>query len=209
MRIGIFGGTFDPIHLGHLILAEQCREQGRLDQVWFIPAASPPHKQGHSITSFDRRVEMLQLALAGNPAFQINELEKHRPGPSYTVDTLTELTGAHPRDEFFLLIGSDTLADLATWYQPERILRMAGLLVWLRPSHPPLNAEELRAALHLPPEIEVRLHVAEGPLIDISSSLLRRRAAAGRTLRYLVPRAVEVYVQSHQLYAAPDAGEPR
>src|SRR5262245_22067300 len=118
MRIGIFGGTFDPVHLGHLILAENCREQGRLDQVWFIPAPAPPHKLDRSITSFERRVEMLQLALAGNPAFQINEVEKDRSGPSYTVDTLAELQHRHPGDEFFLLIGSDTLADLPAWREP-------------------------------------------------------------------------------------------
>src|SRR5262245_31594023 len=104
MRIGIFGGTFDPVHLGHLILAENCREQGRLDQVWFIPAAAPPHKLDRAITPFDRRVEMLRLALAGNPAFQVNELEKDRPGPSYTVDTLSELCRQYPGNELFLLI---------------------------------------------------------------------------------------------------------
>jgi nicotinate-nucleotide adenylyltransferase len=203
MRIGVFGGTFDPVHLGHLVLAENCREQGRLDQVWFIPAPAPPHKLDRPVTSFERRVEMLQLALAGNPAFQINEVEKDRSGPSYTVDTLAELHHRHPGNEFFLLIGSDTLADLPAWREPARILEMAGLLIWLRPMHPPLSAEELRAALGLPSDAPVKMQVVEGPLIDISSSDLRRRAAAGRTLRYLVPRAVEVYIQAHRLYALP------
>src|SRR5919199_5145855 len=112
MRVGIFGGTFDPVHLGHLILAEQCREQGQLDQVWFIPAARPPHKQDQSLAPFAQRVEMLSLAIAGNPAFRIDELEKDRAGPSYTVDTLAELQRHHPGTEWFLLIGSDCLPDL-------------------------------------------------------------------------------------------------
>ncbi|HXG10312.1 MAG TPA: nicotinate-nucleotide adenylyltransferase, partial [Gemmataceae bacterium] len=207
MRIGILGGTFDPVHLGHLILAENGREQGRLDRVWFIPAAAPPHKLERPITPFERRVEMLRLAIVGNPAFEVNELEKDRPGPSYTVDTLTELRRRHPGDEFFLLIGSDTLADLAMWREPGRIVQMAGLLVWPRPGHPLRTAEQLRAALGLPESVAVRLQVVEGPLIDISSTDLRRRAALGRTLRYLVPRAVEQYILEKRLYR--DVDPPR
>ena len=116
MRIGIFGGTFDPVHLGHLILAEQCREQGRLDQVWFIPAARPPHKQGRPLTSFAQRVEMLSLAVAGNPVFRVDSLEKDRPGPSYTVDTLEEIQGREsgrrtvPSDRFGLPVRPASLA---------------------------------------------------------------------------------------------------
>src|SRR5262249_60569098 len=104
MRIGIFGGTFDPVHHGHLILAEQAREQGRLDEVWFVPAPRPPQKEAQAITRFDQRVEMLTLALAGQPAFRIDRIEGHRNGPSYTVDTLTELRQRHPEHEFWLLI---------------------------------------------------------------------------------------------------------
>lgn len=199
-RIGLFGGTFDPVHLAHLILAEHCREAGGLDQVWFIPAAAPPHKLGRVLTPFDRRVEMLRLAVAGNPAFAIEELEKDRDGPSYTVDTLTELRRRHPDRNFFLLIGSDTLADLHSWREPARILEMAGLLVWLRPSHAPLSADQLRAALRLPQQAPIRLQDVSGPLIDISSSELRRRAAQGLSLRYLVPRAVECYILEKRLY---------
>src|SRR6266566_266742 len=133
MRIGVFGGTFDPVHLGHLILAEQCREQGRLDQVWFVPAASPPHKQEQALTLFAQRVEMLALAIAGQPAFRIDELEKDRTGPSYTVHTLEEIKRRHPDAELFLPIGSDTLLDLAHWYQPARIVALAEVLVTHRP----------------------------------------------------------------------------
>src|SRR5262245_20387177 len=129
MRIGVFGGTFDPVHLGHLILAEQCRAQGRLDQVLFIPAPRPPHKQDQPLTPFAQRVEMLSLALAGQPAFRIDELERDRPGPSYTVQTLEELQRRHPDAELWLLIGADTLQDLPHWYEPARIASLAGLLV--------------------------------------------------------------------------------
>ncbi len=135
-RIGIFGGTFDPVHLGHLIMAEQCREQGQLDQVWFIPAARPPHKQDRPLTGFVHRVEMLALAIAGMPAFRIDELEKDRPGPSYTADTLAEFRRRHPQAEFFLVIGSDTLVDLPHWREPARIAQLAGFVVWERPGWP-------------------------------------------------------------------------
>src|SRR5262245_54450484 len=111
MRLGIFGGTFDPVHFGHLILAEQAREQGRLDQVLFVPAARPPHKEERALTPFAQRVEMLNLAIAGHAAFRIEELERDRPGPSYTVDTLEELRRRQPDAELWLIVGSDMLND--------------------------------------------------------------------------------------------------
>jgi nicotinate-nucleotide adenylyltransferase len=203
MRVGIFGGTFDPIHLGHLILAEQAREQGRLDEVWFIPAPRPPHKDEPSLTRFEQRVEMLNLALAGNPAFRVDELEKERSGPSYTADTLAELRRRHPAHEFFLLVGSDTLVDLPRWHEPLRVLENAALLVMARPGSPVASVEELRTQLHLPDRVPLRLQVVETPQIDISSRDLRRRSAAGRSLRYFLPRAVECYVHDKRLYRLP------
>ncbi len=200
MRVGVFGGTFDPVHQGHLILAEQCREQGNLDEVWFVPAPRPPQKEPLSITRFDQRVEMLALALAGNPAFRINEVEKDRPGLSYTVDTLAELRRHHPTAELHLLIGGDTLADLPNWREPKRLLQLAGLLVMARPGTPLLTAEELRARLGLPGSAPLSLEVARAPLIDISSRDLRQRVAEGRSIRYVVPRAVECYVHDRRLY---------
>src|SRR5689334_1236098 len=201
MRVGIFGGTFDPVHTGHLILAEQAREQGQLHEVWFIPAPRPPHKDEPLLTRFEQRVEMLALATAGNPAFKIDELEKERSGPSYTVDTLAELRRRHGGHEFFLLVGSDTLADLPHWHEPRRLLEYAGLLVMARPDNPVLSADELRRRVGLPAEAPLRLEVAQTPLIDISSRDLRRRARAGRSLRYFLPRAVECYVRDKRLYA--------
>jgi nicotinate-nucleotide adenylyltransferase len=206
MRIGIFGGTFDPVHLGHLILAEQCREQGRLDQVWFVPAFRPPHKPDVRVSPFLHRVEMLTLATAGHPAFRVDQLEKDRDGPSYTVDTLDELHRRHPGDDFLLLIGSDTLADLAKWRAPERIVAQAGLLVVTRPGSAVLAADELRTLMNLPEGIELRMQLVQAPLIDISSHDLRRRAAEGRSLRYFVPRAVECYIHDKRLYHADGGG---
>ncbi len=199
-RIGIFGGTFDPVHVGHLIVAEQCREAGQLDQVWFIPAARPPHKQDRPLTSFAQRVEMLALAIAGMPAFRVEELEKDRPGPSYTADTLADLERLHPQCEFALLLGSDCLPDLPQWHQPERILELAELLIVARPGWPVLTQEELRASLHLQERAPLRLRLIHSPLIDISSRDLRQRAANQRSLRFLVPRAVECYILEKKLY---------
>jgi nicotinate-nucleotide adenylyltransferase len=203
MRVGIFGGTFDPVHTGHLLVAEQGREQGRLDEVWFVPAAHPPHKNEPALTRFEQRVEMLALAVAGNPAFRIEELEKERPGPSYTADTLAELRRRYPSHEYLLLVGSDTLVDLPNWHQPLRVLEQAGLLVTARPGSAVLTAKELRARLHAPEEMPLRLEAIEMPRIDISSRDLRRRASAGRSLRYFLPRAVECYIHDKQLYRLP------
>jgi nicotinate-nucleotide adenylyltransferase len=207
-RIGVFGGTFDPVHLGHLIQAEQCREQGRLDEVWFLPSARPPHKLDRSLTPFDRRVEMLALALAGNPAFRIDQSEKDRPGPSFTADTLDDFRRRHPDCEFFLLVGSDTLRDLPTWRDPVRVVESAALLVVARPHNPVPAPEQVRAALGLPEQAPLRLQVVQSPLIDIASRDLRHRAAAGRSLRYLVPRAVECYIEEKRLYRDDPTDSP-
>ena len=197
MRVGVFGGTFDPVHFGHLILAEQCREQGRLDEVLVRPAPRPPQKPQPS-ARFDQRVEMLALALAGNPVFRIDEIEKDREGPSYTTDTLAELRRRRPGDEFWLLVGSDTFRS-AFWYE-RRLVEMAGLLVMDRPGSPAPDGRELGGRLAPAADRPPRLVVVEAPRIDIASRDLRRRAAEGRRLRYLLPRAVECYVHDRRLY---------
>jgi nicotinate-nucleotide adenylyltransferase len=194
-RIAVFGGTFDPVHFGHLIMAEQCREQARLDEVWFVPAARPPHKQRYDVTPFDKRVEMLELAIAGQPAFRVDQIENERPGPSYLFQTLEELSGRQPDAELHFLIGSDSLQDLPQWREPARIVERAGLLVVARHGHPIPAESELRVTLGT-----LRMQVIDMPLIDISSRDLRRRAAEGRSLRFMVPRAVECYIETHRLY---------
>jgi nicotinate-nucleotide adenylyltransferase len=200
MRLGVFGGSFDPVHLGHLILAEQCREQARLDQVLFVPAARPPHKQGRALTPFLQRAEMLALAIAGHAAFQVCEIEKDRPGPSYTVDTLAALQILHPDAELFLLVGTDMARDLPSWYQPVRILELATLVSVGRPGAEVAGLEEVQRKVSLPEGRPLRHQLVQAPLIEISGTDIRRRVAAGHTIRYLVPRAVEVYIQDKQLY---------
>lgn len=199
-RIAIFGGTFDPVHLGHLIVAEQCRVQAQLDQVWFVPAARPPHKLDRAITPFERRVEMLKFAIAGQPAFVVEELEHARPGPSYTADTLSELHQRHPDNAWHLIVGADCLPDLPSWYQPASIVELATLLVVARPSYPVWGAEELRQALGLTTTTPIRIQSINSPAIGIASRDIRQAVATGRSIRYQVVRAVECYILERQLY---------
>src|SRR5215208_4443114 len=200
MRIGIFGGTFDPVHYGHLIVAEQAREQAGLDQVWFVPSARPPHKGDRPISPFDRRAEMLSLAIAGQEdKFTVEPAERDRPGPSYTADTLDELNVRHPNTDWFLLLGADSVKDLPTWYEPLRIIGRATLLVAARPGYPLWTAGELATALGADPG-RVRLRVVDIPQIDIASRDLRRRAAEGRSLLFQVPHPFRVYVREKRLY---------
>jgi nicotinate-nucleotide adenylyltransferase len=202
MRVGVLGGTFDPVHLGHLVLAEQCREQAQLEQVWFVPAARPPHKQEYVLTSFEHRAEMLALALAGQPAFRIDDLEKGRPGPSYTVDTLAELARRNPGVELFFIVGADCLPDLPHWHEPQRLADLATLLIAARPGWSVGQSGDLQNTLSLSPGQVLRQQLLQIPLIDISSRDLRQRVAEGHSIRYLVPRAVECYIGTHRLYGA-------
>lgn len=200
MRIGIFGGTFDPIHMGHLILAEQCRDQARLDQVWLMPSAHPPHKADRPVTRFETRCEMLELAIAGHSAFRVERIERELPPPSYTAETLAELGRRHPADEFFLLMGSDQLPDLPSWHEPRRVIERAGLVVVPRPGVMLWTAERLATAM----EVElsaVRLRFVACPMIEIASRELRRAIADGMSIRYMVPRAVEEYIRDRKLYS--------
>lgn len=199
MRIGIFGGTFDPVHMGHLILAEQCRDQAGLDEVWFLPSYHPPHKAAAAVTRFEHRCDMLELAVAGHPAFRIERIEKELPPPSYTAETLAELRRRHPGADFALLMGSDGLPDLPGWYEPRRVVELASLVVVPRPGVMLWTADRLAKALDLPTEA-VRLRYVACPMIEIASRELRRAVADGMSVRYLVPRAVEEYLRDRKLY---------
>ena len=200
MRIGLLGGTFDPVHLGHLLTAESCREQLSLDEVWFVPAAVSPHKQSQSASPSAARVEMLKLAIGGHPTFRVNEIELARGGVSYTVDTLETIRNQRPDDELFLLLGGDSLADLPTWREPRRICELAVPATVGRPGSP-LPNYSLVAELVEPARLaEIERHHVEMPLIGISSRDLRKRVAAGRSIRYQVPRAVEQYIAATGLY---------
>jgi nicotinate-nucleotide adenylyltransferase len=207
MRLGLFGGTFDPIHLGHLILAEQCREACALDRVWFVVAGLPPHKM-EGRTAVAHRLEMVRIAIAGHSAFEVSEIEAVRPGPHYSVETLEAVQGQHPEDDLFFLIGADSLVDLPFWREPERIAQLATIVVVNRP-----GIEEVDSA-NLPvfgPGAKP-VQCVEIPPVGIASTNLRRRLAAGRSIRYMVPRGVEVYIAAHGLYRGessdPNAESP-
>jgi nicotinate-nucleotide adenylyltransferase len=195
MRLGLFGGTFDPIHMGHLVLAEQCREACGLDRVWFVVAGEPPHKPGGR-TSVADRLEMARIAVAGHAAFEVSELEARRPGPHYSFQTLEEVHRERPADELFFLIGVDSLMDLPTWREPERVARLATIVVVNRPGIDPVAPDELP---NLGPGTRPLIAVAIPP-IGIASHDLRRRVADGRSIRYQVPRGVEAYIEAQGLY---------
>lgn len=199
MRLGIFGGTFDPIHLGHLILAESCREACGLDRVWFVVAGFPPHKPQARASTADR-VEMARLAIAGHAAFEVSEIEAERPGPHYSVETLEAIRRDRPGDELFFLIGADSLAELPTWRAPERIAELASLVVVNRPGLDPDGPE---ANPDLGPNARPISRVRVPP-IGIASRDLRKRLLEGRSIRYQVPRGVEAYIQAQGLYQRLD-----
>lgn len=200
MRIGIYGGTFDPIHYGHLVLAEQCREQCQLDEVWFVPAAHPPHKLEVTISDSKMRCEMIEFAIAGHPHFKLSRLELERSGPSFTVTTLEHLHTEEASRELFLLIGADSLRDLPQWREPDRILDLATVVAVNRGDQ--LLPDRSRLEHQLGQRATSKLKFVQMPGIDISASDIRQRVASGRSIRYLVPRAVEAYIGQHQLYGA-------
>ena len=199
MRIGMFGGSFDPIHFGHLILAEQCREQAQLDEVWLIPSATAPNKQDGAQATDRQRVEMLRLAVGGHPHFKVSEMEIQRGGVSYTVDTLAEIQTQHPDSELFLVIGADSLHQLSGWHEPQKILELAQILAVERPG----EAQTEKAQLLHPKSGENRVTRIESPLIEISSTVIRRRTLQQQSIRYLTPRAVEKYIETQKIYQKP------
>jgi nicotinate-nucleotide adenylyltransferase len=200
MRLGILGGSFDPVHYGHLLLAESCREQCRLDAVWFVPAAVPPHKQDCTLSPAADRVEMLKLAIGGQEAFSVCTWEIDRGGVSYTVETLQSLQNEDPKRELFFLMGADSLADLPTWREPERICSLAIPAVVRRAGSPEPD-DSVLAKLMSPERLTIaRQHRVEMPTIDLSATEIRRRVSAGQSIRYRTPRAVEKYIETHGLY---------
>lgn len=202
MRIGLYGGTFDPVHLGHLILAESCREQCSLDRVIFIPAGSPPHKRGRELTAGHLRAEMLEFAVAGYPEFVVDQSEIKRSGPSYTVETVRAFRQDHPHDELFLLMGADSLFEFLLWKEPREIATLTSLIVVNRG---PLAPSDLTTLVpHLGADAVERIQCVVMPGIDISATDLRQRAKQGHSLRYLTPRAVERFIVEHGIYSVRD-----
>lgn len=203
MRLGVYGGTFDPVHYGHLLLAEYCRERCRLDEVWFVPAALPPHKQEGEVTPGEQRAEMLELAVGGHESLAVCRDEINRGGVSFTVDTLRHLAEEDPQRELFLLLGADSLNDLPNWREPEEICRLAIPVVVPRPGAREPEFDVL--ADFVPPErlARFREHLVTMPQIDLASSEIRRRVAEDLSIRYQTPRAVEKYIGTAGLYRSP------
>ena len=200
MRIGIFGGSFDPIHLGHLILAEQCREQANLEQVWFIPSSLGPHKTDGAQSTDRQRTEMIELALAGHEAFVLSKIEIERGCVSYTVDTLSEIQESQPNDELFLLMGDDSLENFDSWREPKTICELATPLIVNRPGSGQVELSVLKKYVDHDRYERFEAELIRSPAIQISSSEIRQRVAVGKSIRYLTPRAVEKYIEMNKVF---------
>jgi len=212
-RIGVFGGTFNPIHIGHLRSAEEVCEAQQLDRVLFIPSASPPHKRADGLASAAHRLAMVRLAIAGNPRFRASPIEIERGGPSFSVDTLRALRARMPRARFVFILGLDAFREIATWKSYGSLFTLCDMVVT---SRPPRRGAALRAAIPVAVREEFCYRRASRTLehrtgnqivfqrlsdLDISASALRARLHAGLSVRYLVPPAVQRYIERHHLYA--------
>ena len=196
MRIGVFGGTFDPIHLGHLAIAEEARDRLDLEEVCFVPAGAPWMKAGQPLSSAQDRLAMVRLAVEDNPFFRVSTIELERPGPSYTVDTLRELREEYgPEAQFFFILGSDSFVRFREWKDPEGVLRLATLVVLERPGGT-WSTEEVEEKMGGVGRVER----VEAVRLEISASDIRRRVADGKSIRYLVAESVERHIYARGLY---------
>lgn len=204
MRIGVFGGTFDPPHIGHLILAAEAMDQLGLDKILWILTADPPHKQEKILSPVSDRLAMVQAAIQGNPAFEVSRVEIDRPGPHYALDTVKILHQHDPDTELIYLIGADSLRDIPTWHKPQELIdQVMGFGVMRRPD----IEFDLGSLEALFPGLSAKLAFIDTPLLQISSSQIRKRAAAGRNFRYFVPHEVYQIIEEKQLYQPPKSGE--
>lgn len=200
MRLGIFGGSFDPVHYGHLLLAEHCRETCRLDRMLFVPAATPPHKLAGPRAAAKHRLAMLELATAGHESFEVSTVEVDRGGVSYTVDTLSDLRERMPDAELLFLMGAESLVELPTWREPERICELAIIVVVRRAGAPAIDFGAL-SEFASPDRLEqFRAAQFESPIIELSSTDIRQRVAKSASIRFRTPRAVEKYIEANKLY---------
>ena len=197
METGLLGGTFDPIHLGHLIIAEAVRAQLGLDRVIFIPAGEPWLKADRGITAGEHRLAMVRLAIEEAPFFEVSTIEVDKPGPSYSVDTVSDL---RDRGKLYFIVGPDALADIPRWKEPARLVELCQLIAVGRPDSYEADLRALEAAV---PGISKRIMFADVPQIGISSTQIREKVRAGHSIRYLVPPAVEDYIHEHRLYSQP------
>ena len=198
-RIGVFGGSFDPVHMGHLTVAQDAVEQLELDRLIFVPAAVPPHKQGKTLADGRQRIEMLQLATEGNPDFEVSDMELRRGGISYTFDTMMQVRTERPGAELFFIVGLDSLTILHSWKNIEQLFKLCTIVPFARGGEEPA---QVAAHIQLPEPLKtgllnrlIRIHE-----IEISASEIRMRLAEGLSIRYLVPPEVEMYIAEHGLY---------
>ena len=198
MNIGVMGGTFDPIHNGHLLMAEEARGRLSLAVVLFVPAGQPWLKLDTPISAAEHRVQMVHLAIADKPYFELATMEVERPGPSYTVDTIAELRGKlGAGNELFFILGWDSLAELPQWHEPSRLIEMCKLVVVPRPGYSRPNLKKLEASI---PGLSQRVMIMEKPHVDISASAIRQRVANSLSVHHLVPQPVNKYIKQHRLY---------
>jgi len=196
-RIGVLGGTFDPIHIAHLAIAEEARTQLGLDKVVFVPAGLPPHKMDVHVSPAEHRLAMVKLAIADNPHFEVSRVDIDRFGPCYTVDTIALLRKEwEPDVEIYFIMGSDSLADILTWHKPDRLIRLCRIVAVGRPGYR-VDMDELERCL---PGASQRILFINSPQLDVSSSEIQRRVRAGESIKYQVPEAVERYIYEHGLY---------
>jgi nicotinate-nucleotide adenylyltransferase len=196
-RIGVFGGTFDPPHLGHLILASEARAQLRLDRLLWVLTAAPPHKLGQAISALEDRLAMLKLALNGEKGFEISRVDIDRPGPHYTTDTLQLLRQQNPGATLVFLIGEDSLRDMSTWHEPALVVAECDEIGVMQ--RPGVKTDLTRLELQIP-GISSKVRPVHAPLLEIASNEIRRRVAEGRPFRYFVPEEVYRYIEEKELY---------
>ena len=196
-RIGIFGGTFDPPHLGHLILASEAHVQLELARLLWVLTPVPPHKMNRPISSLEDRLAMVRLALNDEPSFELSNIEIERPGPHYTLDTIRVFSKLYPNEDLILLLGGDSLRDLPTWHRPADLVAACHQIGVMRRPGDSIDMAELEAKI---PGLKTKVKFVEAPLLEIASSEIRRRAARGLPFRYYLLPAVYQYIQEHNLY---------
>ena len=200
MNIGVFGGTFDPIHMGHLIVAEETKGRLNLAEILFVPAGQPWLKANNLISPAEHRIQMVRLAIADEPSFKLSTMEIERAGPSYTVDTIAQLKAQlGAGDKLFFILGWDILTQLPQWHEPSRLVRMCRLVPVPRVGYPSPDFDSVEAAV---PGLSQSLIILDTPQIEISSSEIRDRVARGLSIHHLVPEPVETYIKQHRLYTA-------
>jgi nicotinate-nucleotide adenylyltransferase len=205
MRIGIFGGTFDPPHLGHLILAAEACHQLDLDKLLFVLTSDPPHKQDIFVSPYPERLAMLEATIADNPTFELSRVEIDRPGPHYTVDTMRLLKKEYPVDTLIYLMGGDSLRDLlVNWYKPAEFIQACDVIGVMRRPQDQIDLESLEATI---PGISAKVEFMNAPLLEIAARQIRRRVAEGRPYRYYLPEAVYQIIQKKKLYQTNEVNE--